>query len=171
MTEDEYRGRKLVVEAVAPLLTVAGILLGVWQFHAGARETAEREREAAQREDVQEFRREVWREQLAVVRRIGATVGGVTSAIESGPQFDTAVQEFEALYWGPAIFVRDTTVERTLHDFHLGIIDLRAGREDGANRLRELGEAVVEASRLSLQREWRELGAAASDVPAAQATP
>jgi hypothetical protein len=153
MTEDEHRTWDIRLQAIAPFITVAGLLVGVWQFTAGERHTREREHALAAAQDSVEFRRRIWDQQLDAFRQVAKAAGEVASSTDDHTRFGKAVREFETLYWGLSVFTADPAVEEKLHDLHVEISDYQKGKSS-ADRLRLRSEALVTAMRQSLTRTW-----------------
>jgi hypothetical protein len=155
MTEERYRRYELILKALAPVLTVAGILLGVWEFQAGERNQRERDLRSIAIQDSLEFKRKIWEQQLSVYRDLSNTIGQIASSTNTAA-FGTAAAKFEEMYWGAAVFTEDREVEQSLHKVHLALRDFREGRLQ-ADQLRLVAASAVETLRNSLDRSWTDL--------------
>src|SRR5437016_5568793 len=102
MAEGQTRAWDVVLGVVAPLLTVGGILVGVWQFTAGERHTARLQHDLVLQKDTVEFKRKLWLERLAAYRA-AAELAGKIAAHADDDQFKTLSKDFIALYWGTMI--------------------------------------------------------------------
>ncbi len=115
MEESRERRWRIRLAIGTLVLSVVGFLLGVWQYRA----EGEREREAAARQSVYAFNRELWLDQYATYRHISVAVGKLISALEQGDQdaMRAAEGDFLALYWGRGTYVEDREVERAMIAF------------------------------------------------------
>lgn len=156
MTEDQFRTRELIIKAVTPIITVAGILVGIWQFTSGERRTTAREYALIAKQDSIEFKRKTWEEQLATYRRLVTVAGEVATSSGDQARFSRAVREFDVLYWGLMTFVQDKPVESAMLDFHIEISDFQKGRSS-AERLKVRANMLIQATRESLARTWTEV--------------
>src|SRR6266542_4417779 len=85
---------------VGPILTVAAILTGIWQFNVG-----ESHRVAFEHDS------KLWLERLNSYRTAASLAGNVVARAGTA-KFDDAVSEFMAAYWGLMILVEDKAVEQ-----------------------------------------------------------
>jgi hypothetical protein len=77
MKEEDKRLWDVIVGIAGPLLTVAGILVGVWQFNVGEENRRVLEHDSAVQKDEIEFRRKLWLERLNAYRSIAELAGEV----------------------------------------------------------------------------------------------
>ena len=157
---NSYKGVEIIIKAVAPVLTVVGILIGVYEFQAGERNTKEREYELIARQDSIEFKRKVWEQQLEVYRNLAGAAGQLSTATGNAQEFQKAADKFEQIYWGTAPLFEDESTEAAFKDLHLAVGDFRAHRI-GANELRLAAAAAGDSMRASLARSWGQLRKAA----------
>jgi hypothetical protein len=74
----------------APLLTVAGLLVGVWEFNRGERNRVVLENQLLLQKDTIEFQRKLWLEKLDAYRALVILAGKIASAAgeQDGPKND-----------------------------------------------------------------------------------
>lgn len=150
MDEDKKRLWDVRLGVVAPLLTVIGILIGVWQFNAGEEHRRSLESASAIQKDDIEFHRKLWLEKLDTYKAVSAIAGRVI-ATPPGPARDKAAQDFISAYWGAMILVEDKAVEKAMVDFYLELHDEKTGWSSDPARLKVRGEALIAACRRSLE--------------------
>jgi hypothetical protein len=140
-----------------PIITVAGILVGVWQFNAG--EDARRKSEQAarldqihleMRKDALEYRRLLRQQQLQTYNTV-TTLAGQIAVAPDGPARQTATQTFEAAYWGAMVMVEDPAVQQAMRDFHDELHDEATGLTHDPDRLKVRANLLSEACRKSLE--------------------
>jgi hypothetical protein len=132
---DEARKRywDVALGIVAPLVTVAGVLVGVWQFNTGERNKVRLENELQTRKDVVEFQRKLWLEKLDACRRMVTLAGKIAAAADqhdghpsAKPAIDDDVwRVFTAAYWGQGLFMEDKVVTESLREFYDTVRDFR----------------------------------------------
>lgn len=134
---------------VAPLLTLLSVVVGVWQFNAGAANRREEEfRNALLKDDI-EFRRKLWLERLERYRAVSELAGRI-AALPPGKAREEAALQFETAYWGAMILVEDKTVSNAMVGFRQALIDERAGY-GGANEVKVWADTLMKALRASLE--------------------
>jgi hypothetical protein len=150
MDEDKKRLWDVRLGAVAPFLTVIGIIIGVWQFNAGEEHRGSLEATSAIQKDDIEFRRKLWLEKLDAYKAV-STIAGRVIATPPGAVRDKAVQDFTSAYWGAMILVEDKAVEKAMVDFYLELRDEKTGWSRDPDRLKVRGEALIAVCRQSLE--------------------
>src|SRR5260370_37539061 len=130
MNEETYRKWDVGMKIVAPILTVAALLVGVWQFIRGQSAQLERQYQLIAENDRIEFKRKVWEKQLDVDLKISSVVGRIASGDQSKDQLTKDIDQFNSLYWGDMIYVEDQAVEKAMIDFHVEIQDFLKGLGD-----------------------------------------
>ena len=144
MTEDQKRRWDAYLGLVAPLLTVAAILIGVWQFNEGEENRRQLEETSAYQKDDIEFRRKLWLEQLESCRKIADIAGVIASSSSTETARSEAISHFRASYWGAMIINEDKRVETAMIDLEAELRDLSHGDSDGMRvkvRVASLGSA------------------------------
>jgi hypothetical protein len=136
--------------AVAPVLTIAGIIVGVWQYTDGQQEKARLESKLLIEKDTIEFQRRLWLDRLQACRSIAELAGKIVTHSDQ-TKFDELAREFLATYWGTMILVQNKPVEQAMIDFSLEIDDFRAGRRD-LDRLKRLAYALTQTCRRSVEQ-------------------
>lgn len=142
---------------LGPIITVAGVLVGVWEFNAGEDERRKSEQAARldqihleMRKDDLEYRRLLRQQQLQTYTTISTLVGKI-AATPAGPARQNAAQAFEAAYWGAMVMVEDPAVQQAMRDFHDELHDETAGLSHDPDRLKVRADLLAEACRKSLQ--------------------
>ncbi len=157
MNEETYRRWDITAKFIAPVITVAGILVGIWQFSAGQAAQSQRQREQTAENDKLDFKRRIWEKQLSVYSRINNVVGRIAASRYKNDKekFAKDVDEFNSIYWGDFIYVKDAAVERTIIDFHKEIDDFLQGASD-EDRLKQRAYDLINACRESSKNNWFE---------------
>jgi hypothetical protein len=141
---------------VAPILTVAGILVGVWQFNRGENNRVKLENELVIKKDTVEFQRKLWLNRLETYKAMITLAGNIVAAAEDkktgDAAFDQLWRDLTASYWSQSIFVEDDDVAGPLRDFYTAVRDLRGGWT-GADEVKLHANALVQACRASITRD------------------
>jgi hypothetical protein len=149
MDETKKRVWDVRLGIVGPALTVAGLLLGVWQFNAGQEDRRKLELESAIKKDDLEFRRRLWLERLTTYRAVAETAGKIVAA-ENEVERKKFVREFTAAYWGAMILVEDRSVEKAMVEFYVETQDYESGW-GSLDRLKRRASTLISACRLSAE--------------------
>jgi hypothetical protein len=149
LDETQKRQWDVAFGIAAPFITVAGILVGVWQFNAGERNKTELEHKLVLEKDQVEFKRKLWLERLNAYRAV-AELAGKVAAHAGDDQFTKLSQDFTALYWGTMVMVEDKAVEKAMIDLHLEIYDLANGWSN-ADRIKTRVNDLASVCRKSLE--------------------
>lgn len=153
MDEPTYRKWDVALKIVAPILTVAALLVGVWQFTREQAAQLERQYQLIAENDRLEFKQRVWEKQLDTYMKISSVVGRIASRNQDKKELMKDVDQFNSLYWGDMIYVEDETVERSMIDFHVEVEDFLKGDSD-KDRLKIRADSLVKACRESSKRNW-----------------
>jgi hypothetical protein len=148
--EETKRTWDVWIGALAPVVTVIGIVVGVLQFNAGEDHRRKTEIESIIQKDDLEFRRRLWLERLETYRSV-AKMAGKIAAAPAGSERDKAMTEFEGAYWGAMALVEDKAVEQAMMDFHYEIHDQSAGWTRDPQRLQVRANALAMACRKSME--------------------
>ncbi len=162
MNEETYRRWDITAKFIAPILTVAGILVGVWQFSTEQSAQLQRQRDQIATGDKLDFKRRIWEKQLAVYSRLSNVVGKIASARykNNKEKFGKDIDEFYGIYWGDMVYVKDDRVEQAMIDFRLEIEDFLKGENSELNsespedRLKIKAKALIDACRASSKETW-----------------
>lgn len=150
MNEESKRRWDLRLGIVAPILTVAGLLTGVWQFNRGEENRTKLEYQLLDRKDKIEFQRKLWLERLSTYKTIAEQAGKIATTEKTDKRFKEFVRGFDASYWGLMIFVEDAAVEQAMIDFHVEVVDYQAGKSN-ADKLKLRADELVKACRKSVE--------------------
>jgi hypothetical protein len=149
MDEESKRRWDVRLGIVAPIITVIGLLVGVWQFNQGEENKTKLEYRLLGEKDQLEFKRKLWLERLTSYKSIAEQAGKIATTDKSDKAFKGLVQTFDASYWGMMIFVEDPEVERAMMDFHDEIVDYQKNQSNG-DRVKLRADALVKACRKSV---------------------
>jgi hypothetical protein len=149
---DEARKRNWDVGLgiAGPVITVIGILIGVWQYNDGERSKVTLQQDLIRQQDDIEFKRKLWLERLAAYRSV-AEVAGKISANANDPKFGEYVRDFTAAYWGTMIFVEDDAVEAAMKAYYFELQDFQKGWSD-LQRLKTRADLLIKACRKSAEQ-------------------
>lgn len=149
MDEGAKRAWDAKMAVAAPVLALIGILVGVWQFNAGA---DNRRQEAAQAEETRDtigFRRKLWQEKLATYQKVTELAGGIVAG--SPAERRVLYKQFQTAYWGAMVLVEDPAVEAAMIEFDREYRDLQSGWVNDEDRLKIRADALAKACRASLE--------------------
>jgi hypothetical protein len=150
MTEEGKRKWDLWLGLVAPLLTVIGLLTGVWQFNRGEENKTRLEHNLIAKKDDLEFQRKLWLDRVTTYRSIAEIVGKIVAHPANDSKLSELSEDFNGSYWGLMILVEDKQVEKAMIQFHDEIDDYRKGRSD-AERLKKRADQLLEVCRKSIE--------------------
>ena len=148
MDEDRKRWWDVRLGIVAPILTVIGILIGVWQFNVGENSRRQEAAAAEEQRDTIAFRRRLWQEKLDTYQKVAELAGKIVAT--SGQDQVKAYKEFHAAYWGAMVLVEDQAVEAAMIAFDKEYRDLKSGWVNDPNRLKVRADVLAKACRASL---------------------
>ena len=154
MDEETKRRWDVRFGMVAPILTVLGILVGVWQFNSGEDHRRIEAEKAEDLRDSLEFRRRLWQQKLDTYQKVTELAGRI--AATSGADQTKAYTDFRTAYWGAMVLVEDSSVEQAMIQFDQEYRDSASGWNKDQSRLMKRADALAKACRQSLQT--RELG-------------
>jgi hypothetical protein len=143
MDEERKRTWDIALGLVAPVLTVVGLLVGVWQFNRGEENKTKLQYELIKKQDTVEFQRKLWLERLSTYKAIAEQAGKIASTEKTDKRFKEYARDFDTSYWGLMIFVEDASVEKAMMDFHVDLADYQLGRSDGDQVKRRAAELVT----------------------------
>jgi hypothetical protein len=156
MNEARKRQWDVWLGIVAPILTVAGILVGVWQFNRGEENRVVLENELVVKKDAVEFQRKLWLNRLETYRAMITLAGNIVAAAQDkktvDASFDQLWHDLTAMYWSQSILVEDANVGEHLRDFYTAVRDLRDGWT-GTDEVKLKANALVRACRESITRD------------------
>ncbi|MBL8001852.1 MAG: hypothetical protein JNL05_07820 [Flavobacteriales bacterium] len=142
---------EFATKAMAPLLTILGILVGAWQFTS-----------QIANESRMEFTRSMYNKKLAAYEQVGKAVGDLLIvphdeqlwiAPKDTVAFDSCLKAFRTCYWGVLPLVEDSTVEAAMFQFKEMARFYRRGENDYNDLARE-GMSLMNACNRSLQEHW-----------------
>jgi hypothetical protein len=132
MDEESKRKWDVRLGIVSPILTVAGVLIGVLQFNAGEQNKVRLANELQSHKDVVEFQRKLWLEKLDAYKSLVALAGKIAAAADQHDEHPTAKpaiedlwRELTAAYWGQSLFMEDQNVTKSLRAFYDTVRDFR----------------------------------------------
>lgn len=153
MTDEAYKKWDLTIKTIAPIITVLGLLVGVWQFTRGQSAQLEREYKLLEEKDRIEFKQRTWAKQVEVYTKVSNVVGRIAAEDLSDDELKKTIGQFYTLYWGDMLYVEDEAVEQAMIDFHVEIQDYlkEIGNRD---RLKVRAKQLIEVSRQSSRNHW-----------------
>ena len=157
MDENSKRNWDVSLGVLTPVLTVAGVLVGVWQFNVGE----DHRRQLEQESSLEQVKLEIKKGDLGYQRLLRqnrlqtyinvATLAGQIAATPRGAKWNAAAQAFESAYWGTMVMVEDEKVQQAMRDFHDELHDQASGWTHDANRLKVRADLLSAACRTSLE--------------------
>ncbi|MEM1045777.1 MAG: hypothetical protein AAGL24_06485 [Pseudomonadota bacterium] len=156
MNETRFKVFELAMKLATVLLTLAGILWGVWTFT----QSQQQQTEMLARSSLIEFERQLWTRQIETYAQIAESVGKIVARLETGADADAAIQDFLTLYWGAMVLVEDATVESEMIAFNQELLDQR-GAWSTSDRVKRRALNLLEACRTSSRAAWQRIQALA----------
>lgn len=153
MNEERHRKWDITIKAVAPIVTVLGLFVGIWQFTRSQSAQLEREYALLGEKDRLEYKRRTWEKQAEVYTKVSNVVGRIASQDLTETELNKLLTEFYSLYWGDMIYVEDKKVEDAMKDFHLEIQDYLKHISD-RDRVKIRAKMLVDAFRESSKNQW-----------------
>jgi hypothetical protein len=150
MDETAKRNWDVGLGIFAPIGTVVGILVGVWQFTAGERNKTILEQGLIQKKDDLDFARRVWVERMNQYRTVAELAGKIVAYSGHEKQNDF-IRDFVAAYWGAMILVEDKEVERAMIGLYTELKDFSEGWSN-ADRLKVRADELITACRKSVEQ-------------------
>jgi hypothetical protein len=147
VTEDAKRTWDVWLGIGAPILTILGIVIGVYQFNTGEENRARLEHELIKEKDNVDFHRKLWSEQVTAYRSV-AELAGKIAAGGANDKMKELVRDFLGAYWGTMILVEDKSVEKAMINFYIETRDLQEGWSD-ESRLKVRADELIDAFRKS----------------------
>ena len=147
MTEKNYPIFELIIRIIGAVVTVAGVLIGIYQYS-----------DQKAHNDELEFRRKMWEKRADAYSDIGNIVASIVTN-----NVDTSLQrlntEFLKRYWGTLVLVEDSLVEQSMIKFKNEVNDKLKGYIDinDTNRLRLAGYDLMKTCQKSLNTSWKSL--------------
>ena len=115
MTEKNYPIFELIIRIIGAVVTVAGVLIGIYQYS-----------DQKAHNDELEFRRKMWEKRADAYSDIGNIVASIVTN-----NVDTTLQrlntEFLKRYWGTLVLVEDSLVEQSMIKFKNEVNDKLKG--------------------------------------------
>jgi hypothetical protein len=137
----------ILIKILTPIITIAGLLIGIWQFNV---EQADK--------DKLEFKRRVWEKQLDAYTNI-ATITSKIVTENNKIAKDSLSREFEQLYWGKLPLFDDNSIQLSLKQFHDLLNDEENNIKDMNDEyiLKEAAYRLIKNCQASLRATWNEL--------------
>jgi hypothetical protein len=135
------------IKIIAPVITIAGLLVGVWQF--SNQQTYN---------DKMEFKRKVWEKRLDAYTEIADIMSKIVTETKR-EKVDSLSGKFEQLYWGKLPLFEDSLVEKSLKNFQELLQDAKENIEDADNKmlLKKAGYIAATNCQKSIHDSWNEL--------------
>jgi hypothetical protein len=150
MTEEAKRSWDVWLGVVAPLVTVAGLLVGVWQFNRGEENKTHLEYSLIAQKDTLEFQRKLWLDRVSTYRSVAEIVGKIAAHPTKDAKLQELKESFDGAYWGLMILVENKDVEKAMIQFHDEIDDFQKGRSD-ADRVKQRADQLLAICRKSIE--------------------
>jgi len=134
---------------IAPLITIGGLLIGVWEFN-----------QQQMINDKMEFKRKIWEKRIDAYTEITGVVSEIVTE-KNNHKLDSLSRRYEQLYWGKLPLFDDTLIEQSLKQFQNILHDANSGIKDknniNENLLKKSGYQLVKNCQRSMILSWNEL--------------
>ena len=134
-----------ITKIIAPILTLPGIVVGLWQFNYGQR----------QNEKI-EFKRRMWEKELNTYDELAKITGEILIHAEDSVKFDSLRMEFDRLYYTTMVLSENDSVSELMINTKRELKDFKDG-ESSHLRLEQRVMLLMDACRLSLAEDWKKL--------------
>jgi hypothetical protein len=137
-----------VISALAPVVTIAGIVAGVWQFERGENDRAK-----------EAFNQQLFLQRISACQKVAEVSGEIAATTASSrARRDQLAEQFNAYYWGLMALVEDANVETAMNEFYYELHDYIVGSIwTDANKIKTKALALAKACRSSIE-DRREAG-------------
>ena len=158
MDEDRKRSWDVRLGVVSPIVTIVGLLIGVWQFNTGEENRVKLENQLLIHKDTIDFKRKLWQEKLDTYRNLVVLAGKITAVVGQSvdhAKLDPLAQDLTAAYWGQSVFVEDPEVAEALRKFHQAVTDYQAGlqgAEPADEKVKVTANSLSAACKASISR-------------------
>jgi hypothetical protein len=149
VTEDQKRRWDVRLAVIAPLLTVATIVVGIWQVNREARDRLDQQTRLAQVQDDLEFRRKLWADEMDRCTEATQLAARIAAEVDFGGRPMDLIKDWTARYWSVSLALDpaeplDKTVETALIEYRADLEDFLAGGfdEDLGSRLKVHSHAL-----------------------------
>ena len=136
------------------LLTVLGMLIGVWKFTTEQSNQTKLEHSLLARESRIEFERKLWQQKVDTYAKIADLAGRIATQVENADALPKLEQEFLGLYWGTMVLVEDENVATRMKEFVQEIRDFQSGWSN-VERVKKRAYQLVYACRESSEKTWK----------------
>jgi hypothetical protein len=161
--EHNFRTFQAAMQVVSTIGAVIVFFIGLHRYHVEQANLIRQRVEAEQWTRDREFRRDLWLRQLDVMSKVADTASRIAAMVADGEStaFDTAVQEYEQLYWGNITFVDDLDLVRAMDALRHEIRYFRQGLEpiDGlsaGDKVKQRAHGVAIACRRAIRTSGEE---------------
>lgn len=150
MEENTHRKWDVAIQLFGSILTLVGILIGVWQFNAGQKENLHVEDKLMKSRDSLETVNKLWEQKITVYAEIGTAVGGILASTGKD-SIDGYIKNYLILYYGKAIIVQDSIVRKKMNGFRTEIYHF-LNNNSSEEKLKAKGRALGDAIRQSIRK-------------------
>jgi hypothetical protein len=170
MDENNLRRFQAVMQILTTLGAVVVFFVGLHRYHTEQGNLIRTRFEVEQWARDREFRRDLWLRQLDWLAKIAGTASHIAVVVNGDTTvFDTAIHEYEQIYWGNVTFIDDLDLVRAMDALRHEIRYFREGLKpiDGlsaGDKVRQRAYGVAIACRKAIDKRGPEY----ISVPGAQ---
>ena len=154
MNEGTERKWQVCLGYLTLLLTVLGMVAGIWKFTSEQSNQTKLEHSLLSRESRIEFERKHWQQQVDTYTKIADVAGRIATQVENADALPKLEQEFLSLYWGTMVLVEDENVATRMKEFVQEIRDFQS-EWSNAERVKKRAYQLVYACRESSEKTWK----------------
>lgn len=137
---------------ISIILTIAGIWIGIWQFHKEQNLMLEKEYDLIARNDSLHFKREIFKVKQEAYLEVTKAVGKILSAhqLRSSEKLKSSLTAFDEIYFGQLFFAKDSIVEITVGQFRTAVQRAARERLEDKSLVKHRADALINALKNSL---------------------
>jgi hypothetical protein len=137
----------VIIKIITPLITIAGIYIGAWEFTNQQRNN-----------DRQEFKRKIWERQLDAYTELTSLAGNILSRQDEDTAVKRLAKEFDLVSWSNISLI-DSSVEDNIIQFRDHLSDKINGvvNIDNSEILEKSAYLLSKSCRNSIQDSWKQL--------------
>lgn len=156
MNEDRKRIWDIRLGVVTPIIAIASLWVGFFQFEQSETDHIRLQHELAERTSRLEFRRTLWLAKVKAYQTVTELAGAISADPEHALQPHAAADQFMVSYWGVMYLNEGPEVEHQMILLADEIRHIRGGEGD-KTRLRLKALKVISVMRAELDSTWRVL--------------
>jgi hypothetical protein len=138
------------IKIISTIITISAFFLGIYQFGYNQKALKNLEYEKIFTIDSLQSEQRLLEKKMEVYSKIGESVGSILSIDKMDTNFSISVMHFEKIYYGEAIIVEDSSVNKIMKLFKFSTNDYQEGFI-GKTQLNLIGMALCDSLKKDIQ--------------------